>query len=182
MTSRPRSAATLPRFNARLANSPLRPQIKFFAPWCGHCKAMKPAWDELGTEYSDSSSVLIADVDCTAESSKGLCEKHGVNGFPTIKSFTSDTGKDGQDYEGGRDLESLKAYVSENLAAKCLIAEPAACTEKEVGFIAKMQAKGGKAEAAAELKRLEGLKGNPMAPDLKKWVNQRVAILQQLAK
>eukprot|EP00493_Phyllostaurus_siculus_P014484 UN14708 len=58
--------------------------IKFFAPWCGHCKKMKPAWDKLIKEYKDSTTALIADVDCTA-AGKPLCDANGVQGFPTIK-------------------------------------------------------------------------------------------------
>jgi hypothetical protein len=52
---------------------------------CGHCKAMAPAWEQLGTEFSSSSSVLIGNVDCTVESS--LCGKYGVDGYPTVKYF-----------------------------------------------------------------------------------------------
>jgi len=45
---------------------------------------MKPDWDALGSEYADSKTVVIADVDCTA-AGKPLCEKYGVRGYPTIK-------------------------------------------------------------------------------------------------
>ena len=39
---------------------------------------MKPDWDRLGSEYADS-SVLIGDVDCTAEG-ESMCEDFGVRG------------------------------------------------------------------------------------------------------
>jgi protein disulfide-isomerase A6 len=112
---------------------------------------------------------------------KSLCEKLEIQGFPTIKYYTAETGDAGADYEDGRDLESLKAFVADRLAEKCLVDAPAACSEREVGFIAKMRGKSGKAELEAEQARLEGLKATPMAPELEKWLSQRLAILAQLA-
>mmetsp|Transcript_16886 Transcript_16886/g.48926 ORF Transcript_16886/g.48926 Transcript_16886/m.48926 type:complete len:197 (+) Transcript_16886:79-669(+) len=155
--------------------------VKFFAPWCGHCKAMKPAWDSLGEEFADSKSVVIGDVDCTSDSAKDLCEKYGVRGYPTIKYFNGETGEDGAAYSGGRDLDSLKAFTLETLSAKCLVDDTEACSEKETGYITKMKAASAD-DVKAQLTRLQGMKGNSMAPDLKKWLNQRINILEQLSK
>ena len=38
--------------------------LKMFAPWCGHCKKMKPDWDKLMEEFKDSPTALVADVVC----------------------------------------------------------------------------------------------------------------------
>lgn len=78
---------------------------------------MKPDWDKLGKEYADSKTALIGDVDCTADSSKGLCSKFGVQGYPTIKYFTSNPA--GDDYNGGRDFASLQKWAKENLGPVC---------------------------------------------------------------
>jgi len=137
---------------------------------------MKPAFDQLGDEYADSSSVLIADADCTAGASD-LCQKHGVNGYPTIKYFMQ--GEEPQDYQGGRDFESLNTFVKDKLQKLCTVAAPADCSEKENGFIAKNKDKSAD-DIAKSLARLEGMKGKSMAPDLKKWLNQRINILKQL--
>ena len=70
---------------------------------------MKPAWDSLAQQFAKSDKVFVGDVDCTA-SGKELCERIGVQGFPTIKYFNPpDT--DGEDYEGGRDEEALVEFA-----------------------------------------------------------------------
>ena len=45
---------------------------------------MKPDWDTLADEFSSSSKVVIADVDCTGEG-EPLCSRFEVEGFPTLK-------------------------------------------------------------------------------------------------
>lgn len=76
---------------------------------------MKPAWDKLMGEFSGSPNVIVGDVDCT-ESGKDLCEKHQVQGFPTIKYGDPD---DLKSYEGGRSYEDLKKFASESLGPQC---------------------------------------------------------------
>jgi thiol-disulfide isomerase/thioredoxin len=78
--------------------------IKAFAPWCGHCKAMKPAWDSLMTDFQDSATLWVTECDCTADC-KSLCSDLGVNGYPSIKFGTVGSL---EDYKGGRDYDSLK--------------------------------------------------------------------------
>lgn len=99
---------------------------------------MKPAWDKLGSEYADSKTVVIGDVDCTIE--KDLCSKFGVRGYPTIKYFTGATAADGDKYEGGRSFGDLKKFVEENLGPSCGPDNMDLCDEDQTAFIKKAQA------------------------------------------
>ena len=138
---------------------------------------MKPAWDKLGEEYAASSSVLVGDVDCTADG-ESLCQEHGISGYPTIKYFMAD-GSDPQTYQGGRDYDALKEFVSDTLEIKCDVKDPKECSEKEQGYITKMQAKSSK-DRQAQIDRLTGMQGGSMKPELKQWLNQRLRILKAL--
>ena len=138
---------------------------------------MKPDWDKLSSEFADSSSVIVADVDCTVE--KDVCSKYGVSGYPTIKYFTDETGEEGSTYQSGRTYDALRKFVDDELSVKCTVADTAGCTEKETTYMGKMQAKSAE-DVAKQLTRLEGMKGGSMKPDLKKWLLQRIAILKQL--
>jgi protein disulfide-isomerase A6 len=98
---------------------------------------MKPDWDPLAAECSGSSTVIIADVDCTADG-QPLCEKYGVKGYPTIKSFSPpDTA--GEDYEGGRDLDSLRKFA-ESLGPSCSIDNKDLCSAEDLETIIKYAA------------------------------------------
>merc|ERR1719424_1550343 len=89
---------------------------------------MKPDWDSLSAEYKDSTTVIIADVDCTTDG-KSLCDKHGVKGYPTIKIFAAGD-DEGEDYKGGRSLDDLKKAASE-LKPGCTVDQLENCDEKQ---------------------------------------------------
>ena len=90
---------------------------------------MKPAWDSLAKEYANSDKLIVADVDCTAEG-KDLCEKYGVQGFPTIKYFNPPD-DEGEDYEGGRDLDALKEFAK-TLGPGCARATKGNCSPEQL--------------------------------------------------
>ncbi|XP_055303776.1 thioredoxin domain-containing protein 5 [Sitodiplosis mosellana] len=86
--------------------------VKFFAPWCGHCKRMAPTWDELAVKFAGSTVAKVAKVDCTLEESKDLCNEQGVDGFPTI--FLYKNGEKVEEYNGNRMLDDLFEFVSKH--------------------------------------------------------------------
>ena len=141
---------------------------------------MKPDWDKLMETFAESSSVVIADVDCTSDDGKSVCSDNGVSGYPTIKYFTDETGKSGEKYSGGRSYDALEQFVKDKLAKKCDPKTKEDCDDQEKAYIDKMNAKGADA-IAAEAKRLEGMKGGTMKPDKKAWLMKRISILKGLS-
>jgi len=79
--------------------------VKFFAPWCGHCKKLAPTWIKLAKELQHTASV--AEVNC--EEHKSLCSTEGVTGYPMLFFYPSSGKK--TEYTGNRRLEAMKAWV-----------------------------------------------------------------------
>ena len=50
--------------------------VMFYAPWCGHCKAMKPDWAVLAETFTAKDGIVIAKVD--ADAHKALGTEYGV--------------------------------------------------------------------------------------------------------
>jgi protein disulfide-isomerase-like protein len=57
--------------------------IKYYAPWCGHCKKLAPTWDELSGSSELPDNVRVAHVDCTQQ--QDICTQQDIKGYPTLK-------------------------------------------------------------------------------------------------
>ena len=110
--------------------------IKMFAPWCGHCKAMKPDWDRLMEEYAESETTLVADVDCI-NGGKEICDNNNVKGFPTIKYGSANSL---EDYKGGRSASDLREFASK-LGPPCNVYTLENCNNKQKAQIEEYQGK-----------------------------------------
>jgi len=82
--------------------------VEFFAPWCGHCKALAPVWEELATTFKGQ-DVVIASVD--ADQHRSLGARFGVSGYPTLKWFPAGS-TEPEDYRQGRAIDDLVDFVN----------------------------------------------------------------------
>lgn len=92
-------------FDERVLNSKAPWLIKFYAPWCGHCKAMEPAWKMLAKKLKGT--VNVAKVDCIAE--RALGDEYDVEGFPMIKLIAE--GKQYL-YQGPRTPDAIELFAT----------------------------------------------------------------------
>mmetsp|Transcript_16840 Transcript_16840/g.18776 ORF Transcript_16840/g.18776 Transcript_16840/m.18776 type:complete len:93 (+) Transcript_16840:423-701(+) len=82
--------------------------------------------------------------------------------------------------ELGPKNEFMQEFVMEAGGTSLCDAETlAGCSEKEQKYITKFKAKSHD-DVQAQITRLTGMKGGKMRDELKKWLNQRLAILTQL--
>uniref|UniRef100_A0A4X2JWR0 Protein disulfide-isomerase n=1 Tax=Vombatus ursinus TaxID=29139 RepID=A0A4X2JWR0_VOMUR len=81
--------------------------VKFYAPWCTHCKEMAQTWEDLAEKYKDHEDIIIAELDSTANE----LEAFTVRGFPTLKYFPAGPGRKVIEYKSARDLETFSKFL-----------------------------------------------------------------------
>lgn len=87
--------------------------VKFYAPWCGHCKALAPAWEEVAAELKEVAGLKIAKFDATMNEADGV----EIQGYPTLKFYKKGKKSAPVAYEGGRTKDEIIEWLKKNSEA-----------------------------------------------------------------
>jgi len=70
-------------FEELVINNERNVLVEFYAPWCGHCKALAPEYKQVALHYETDDSVAIAKMDAT----KHKHQSADIKSYPTIKLY-----------------------------------------------------------------------------------------------
>ena len=102
-------AVTDATFDAEVKNSDIPVVVDFWAEWCGPCKQIGPALEELSADYEGKVKVVKVDVDSNPNSAAAM----GVRGIPALFLF-----KDGQvvsNRAGAAPKAALQSWIEDSI-------------------------------------------------------------------
>lgn len=70
-------------FETEVVNADVPVLVDFWATWCGPCRMIAPAIEELANEYEGRAKVVKVDVDNAQKTAQGF----GIRSIPTLLIF-----------------------------------------------------------------------------------------------
>ncbi len=102
-------AVTDATFDAEVRNSPIPVVVDFWAEWCGPCKMIGPALEELSAEYEGKVKIVKVNVDENPNSPAQM----GVRGIPAL--FLFKDGKPVSNRAGAAPKAALQSWIDQSI-------------------------------------------------------------------
>ena len=93
-------------FNAQLSKSELPMGVDFWAPWCGPCRMMAPAYEKVSHDMQGKARF----VKVNTEDEQGLAAKYNIRSIPTLAVFAG--GREIARQAGAMSAPDLARWVS----------------------------------------------------------------------
>jgi len=84
--------------------------VEFYAPWCSHCKMLRPQYEKVAKTYRHVKGVVIAAID--ADKYGKIAEKYRITGFPTLKYFPAGKDKKPMEYDSSRMAVAMVDFMN----------------------------------------------------------------------
>ena len=98
-------------FKTKVIESGKDTMIEFYAPWCGHCKSLKPEYKQAANELISLGVDTAQLVAIDATQSNELASKYDVQGYPTLIFAPGGDMTKTINYDGPRDAEGILAFI-----------------------------------------------------------------------
>jgi thioredoxin 1 len=96
-------------FDAEVIQSATPVLVDYWAEWCGPCKMIAPALEDLAKAYAGRLTVAKLDIDANPATTS----KYGIRGIPTLLLFKG--GQVAAQKVGALSKSQLTAFVDSNL-------------------------------------------------------------------
>ena len=97
------------RFDRHVSRSDIPVVVDFWAPWCGPCRAMAPAFEQTARELEPHMRLAKVDIDKAPD----IAAQYGVQGVPTLVVYKNGKAADRQ--VGALPASQLRAWIERHI-------------------------------------------------------------------